>query len=566
VQLLLTTKLYAANRIKGRKMRYWQQWDDRTFFEVLQELFPSDKLRGDDEYQTTMARLNDVRLDIDFTTSHSELRYVGKVQKIFHEAGGERKFSSSERREFVKVLIGNIGARAETRTNPEQLRELHTHLRARKISKVERLLEEILRWVEPIRMMWNYGEKSGWFKAKGASKDSGNPKPTDQTARDRGRGKFKKDKPSATATDDQTPDLRGACRGCGRKGHKREACRGKAHPDYNNADCEWEDSEALKAIRASNLKDEKGNPLTTLPWNKRVDGSPYSGLKWDKPKPKKQKVKGESLCVSCHESDLLTLSRYGDERHLHTTPAVIQYAGTQKSVNILFDTGALQGNYLSEDVAGWMRQRGAIAKADSSRVCGAFNNCQITKNLFSCNLVFSRLATRLESLQENSKSVEAKRKRDADVQADSTDAGDELAGSVRSKAKRRKLSKLSALAAFERLDGGRSETPEGTSCTEALDEVHEPSQRSSTAETPEGTSRIPGKPSEAQTDVVIVELDARELEIPYDMIIGRPSICEHRLLRFDAELGMAGLETPISRISHPPLTSEEPHVAPAITV
>ena len=114
------------------------------------------------------------------------------------------------------------------------------------------------------------------------------------------------------------------------------------------------------------------------------------------------------MCVSCHESDLLTLSRYGDERHLHTTPAVIQYAGTQKSVNILFDTGALQGNYLSEDVAGWMRQRGAIAKADSSRVCGAFNNCQLTKNLFSCNLVFSRLATRLETLHENSKSVEAR--------------------------------------------------------------------------------------------------------------------------------------------------------------
>ena len=60
-------------------------------------------------------------------------------------------------------------------------------------------------------------------------------------------------------------------------------------------------------------------------------------------------------------------------------------------VNILFDTGALQSNYLSEDVAGWMRQRGVVAQADSSRVCGAFDQCSLTKFLFTCRLGFSSL-------------------------------------------------------------------------------------------------------------------------------------------------------------------------------
>jgi hypothetical protein len=64
---------------------------------------------------------------------------------------------------------------------------------------------------------------------------------------------------------------------------------------------------------------------------------------------------------------------------------------------------------------------------------------------------------------------------------------------------------------------------------------------------------------------VNVEIDAKELEIPYDMIIGRPSICEHHLLRFHAEMSMAGLEKPISRNSQPLLTSKEPPVAPAIS-
>ena len=88
------------------------------------------------------------------------------------------------------------------------------------------------------------------------------------------------------------------------------------------------------------------------------------------------------MCEACHVHDLPTLSRYGDEGLPHTTPAMLHCHNTSMPVNILFDTGALQGNYLSEDVAGWMRQQGAVAKADSSRVCGAFDECQITKICF----------------------------------------------------------------------------------------------------------------------------------------------------------------------------------------
>ena len=76
VQALLTLKLFASRRIKRQHEKYWHEWDDRTFFEVLQEEFPSDKHRGDNEYQTVMARLNDIRLDIDFSVANSELRYA----------------------------------------------------------------------------------------------------------------------------------------------------------------------------------------------------------------------------------------------------------------------------------------------------------------------------------------------------------------------------------------------------------------------------------------------------------------------------------------------------------
>ncbi len=100
-----------------------------------------------------MSRRFDVRLDIDFTVANSELRYAEKIDRILHEIGGENKFSRAERSEFVKTLIRNIGVNAEHQTNPEQLRELHTHLRAKKITRVNKLLGYILRWIEPICSM-----------------------------------------------------------------------------------------------------------------------------------------------------------------------------------------------------------------------------------------------------------------------------------------------------------------------------------------------------------------------------------------------------------------------------
>jgi hypothetical protein len=48
----------------------------------------------------------------------------------------------------------------------------------------------------------------------------------------------------------------------------------------------------------------------------------------------------------------------------------------------------------------------------------------------------------------------------------------------------------------------------------------------------------------AKPEVTFVQLDIKELDIPYDVIIGRPDIRQHQLLRFDPELCLTGLEKP----------------------
>ena len=57
-------------------------------------------------------------------------------------------------------------------------------------------------------------------------------------------------------------------------------------------------------------------------------------------------------------------------------------------------------------------------------------------------------------------------------------------------------------------------------------------------------------------------MDIKELDIPYDVIIGRPDIRQHQLLRFDPELSLTGLEKP-DKGSQPALINQVPPVVPA---
>ena len=68
--------------------------------------------------------------------------------------------------------------------------------------------------------------------------------------------------------------------------------------------------------------------------------------------------------------------------------------------------------------------------------------------------------------------------------------------------------------------------------------------------------------STTKTEITFVQLDVRELEIPYDVIIGRPDIRQHQLLRFDPELRLTGLNN-TDRVIQPELITQVPPVVPA---
>ena len=108
--------------------------------------------------------------------------------------------------------------------------------------------------------------------------------------------------------------------------------------------------------------------------------------------------------------------------------------------------------------------------------------------------------------------------------------------------------------AFSETGAETFERPDGTSCITNTD----------TFERPDGTSCLNAEShlNVPVNEVVSVQLDIKELDIPYDIIIGRPSIMKYGLLQFDAQLCLAGLQN-ANTVIQPELLNQDPHVVPA---
>ena len=130
---------------------------------------------------------------------------------------------------------------------------------------------------------------------------------------------------------------------------------------------------------------------------------------------------------------------------------------------------------------------------------------------------------------------------------------DELQGVVKRRRLRR-AQKRELRLAFSETDAKTLERPDGTNCIISND----------TLERPDGTNCvcIESHSNVPPNGEMSVQVDIKELDIPYDIIIGRPSIMKYDLLQFDAELCLAGLQW-TNTVIQPELLNQEPPVVPA---
>lgn len=181
----------------------------------------------------------------------------------------------------------------------------------------------------------------------------------------------------------------GKCFGCGRfhsgpgKLCTRAACKG--HPDRNTSDVPFMQSAAYNKQKARNYQyayelDSKfradGSPLSDADVAKIASFKGQNSNKSDNKPNNKPYKKSESLAIISDEVvECLPQFRV----FFNTTNHLI--------VDTLLDTGALQGNYLSEELAAWLIDQGAVPVHNGAvSIQLAIRNCSTTS---TCSLVFN---------------------------------------------------------------------------------------------------------------------------------------------------------------------------------
>ena len=67
-----------------------------------------------------------------------------------------------------------------------------------------------------------------------------------------------------------------------------------------------------------------------------------------------------------------------------------------KHIESLIDTGALQANYISQDIADWLESQGAKYCSCTASVCNAFGDCSKSSKSFNFEILLTHKLTKIK--------------------------------------------------------------------------------------------------------------------------------------------------------------------------
>jgi hypothetical protein len=192
-------------------------------------------------------------------------------------------------------------------------------------------------------------------------------------------------------------DYSKACAACGRNGHKagRDSCYfvSANHPDYNTdwKTLSFEKSNKGKAWMAKGKPEiPHGLTLSGKNWEPKISFQEWRKKRApdseDTENPSKRQKKGNNFTTN-HNCHLLDETESSPVSEAHTLHCGIITPQKKSYVDILVDTGSLQGNYLSADVAQWLRHQGVEEFFEKIKVC-SFKGCETVNSYFLVDFSF----------------------------------------------------------------------------------------------------------------------------------------------------------------------------------
>lgn len=386
----------------GEDVGIWSLWPVPVFCENLLKVIPRDSSLA----ALTIAlvqQLANIRHDFgDPPTYDTAIAFVELVNTIIHDS--TQVLTPSMETSAVKVLLAGFIATKYPDKSPRFVQPSNIQLNLElagdpSITTVEILLINVVNKIEDI--VSGVAKLRQWATLGPSSKQNNNIHDKNKDKKGFNQSNFsqgsnhsnaKNQNRGNTSGNDHSNDSTcpgGKCFGCGRlhsgpgKLCNRATCKG--HPDRNTSDVPFLQSAAHNKQKARNYQyahelDSKfradGSPLSDADVAKIASFKAQNINKSDKKPKNKPFHKSETLAIISDEVvECLPQFRV----FFNTTNHLI--------VDTLLDTGALQGNYLSEELAAWLIDQGAVPVHNGAvSIQLAVKNSSTTS---TCSLVFN---------------------------------------------------------------------------------------------------------------------------------------------------------------------------------
>ena len=363
----------------------WLQWTHERLFYVLRKVFPNIPGRTRTGGSLLQA-LSAVRLDAsepDYGLNTYQASLI-RVSRMFPDEDVNALTAKEIDMHLLKPLIAGRQSEVFYSTLYSKIKQGRDCNSLQEfLARVSHALINRLRLSQDLRKMdiKTFVDEGGHKRARDQQRsDSGGDYEGSASKRRRPRMKDRQETNGGRERkhDQPRPEQKDLCQGCGRTGHTRDKCMLSTHPDFNK-NGKWADSAALRAIKARLQSPSDW----VLSFKTRADGSETERSTF-----RTKRSKGTTLATLHNDSwceDLLSCVVGCGSDRLHPSAAVRNHIQTLlkaspsnlrsttfphiRAVNALLDTGALQANYVSPDMAEWLQRAGTMSAAACEAEC-----------------------------------------------------------------------------------------------------------------------------------------------------------------------------------------------------
>lgn len=370
-----------------------RDWTNDIFFSHLKNLYSNKSTNTGISEEAFIQKFKEVKMNFNLKEGiHSLNSYVNQLRTLINNMNSFKVyFTNNNEKSTIEGIIDNIPK------NPLHLRLKNKILTMGKPSSITVYIKNLADAAGNIISHFDEVEQCGISVRNISIHDVDKKDKLNNNNYSNNKRKFNTD---INKSNNNNNSVTNYCDGCGGNNHSRLICRFKNHPDFNkDTTISWINSEKGKA-----WKNIRG--LDRLAWHVdsidgTVKGKPRVTDNTNSKRPintnKNHKRQKREYCYIISNENTNFINYNNDDNNSNYVnsliPTEIIYNNQNKLIETLLDTGSLQANYISRELADWLKNNGAIVCHCNSKVCDVFGICKTINESFNIDIILKNEIT-----------------------------------------------------------------------------------------------------------------------------------------------------------------------------